>query len=231
MKTDYGTIVKKYTCYTSNPEDAEARLGRMPALAHVKGKVIVDLGCGPATCGKLLSDAGATVIGLDISPKVIEEARQVDPKGDYRVYRGLLAEKLRGAEIDCILMSFSFCVIPDREIRYMLRDIRRIISGAARLVIIEPNQERAHGIKYRNVHYHRKKGVQTGDYVHVTLGTGEGAIQLYDDIYRTHADYQELLEEAGFVIETMTEPRPEDDWGKEWEMERKYPPFLLITAR
>lgn len=234
QKTDYGMVVDGYKAYTSDPNDSEVQLGRAPALkalGSVKGKTILDFGCGPATNGRLLSASGAAVIGLDISSAVIDEARRLDPNGDYRVYRGLLAEELREFRLDGILMSFSFCVVPDREIRYLLRDMHALLGNRGRLVIVEPNQERANGAQYKNLHYHRQEGVKVGDYVHVTLGSGSGAIELYDDIYRTHADYRSLLEEAGFTVEQMFEPLPDPSWDGDWETEKEFPPFLIIVAK
>lgn len=233
MKTDYGAIVGHYQRYKTDHQDGELRLGTAPALAalgDVRGKTVLDFGCGPATISKSLREAGAIVIGFDADPRVIEVARQNDPQSDYRVYGGLLAQEVAGRRIDLVLMSFSFCVIPDREVRYILRDMRSLLGEKGKLVIIEPNQEKAHGIQYRNLHYLEKPGVQTGDLVEVMLGSGDDAMLLTDDIYRRHTDYRNLLEEAGFSIEVIEEPMPGDDWDGEWETERKYPPFLLIVA-
>ena len=108
--------------------------------------------------------------------------------------------------------------------------MRSILSKGGRLVIADPNQEKAHGVKYRELHYLSKEDVQAGDYVSVMLGSGENAILITNDVYRRHVDYRQLLEEAGFSVEAMEEPVPGDDWGNEWAMERMCPPFLLIVA-
>jgi SAM-dependent methyltransferase len=233
-KTNYGNLVNAFASYKSNPELAEWRLGHAPLLLElgaVTDLTILDFGCGPANFSSVLTERGAKIVGFDIDKRVIEQARLADPSGDYRVYRGLLADELKGKAVDLIIATFSFCLVPDRELRYILRDMRTLLKSGGKLVVLEPNQERAHGIQYANLHYHRKEGVQSGDYVEVTLGAGENAILLTDDIYRTHADYRQLFEEAGFVIEKMMEPRPDATWGEQWEMELKYPPFLLITVR
>lgn len=235
MKTNYGNVVDRYQHYTSddNVNDPELRLGRIPALTalgRVSGKTVLDLGCGPATNSSRLVAMGAYIIGFDADPVVVQKARQVHPQGDYRLNRGLLAKELERVRIERILMSFSFCVIPDREVRYILQDMREMLPKEGRLVIIEPNQEKSHGIQYPSLHYHRKEGVRTGDLVEVTLGSGENAILLTDDIYRRHSDYRQLLEEAGFTIERMEEPLPPKDWGDGRELLEKYPPFVLIVA-
>lgn len=234
MRTDYGSIVNAYTAYKNNPELAEWRLGHEPLLqelGRLEGVTIVDIGCGPANFSFMLSEQGARIIGFDADPTVIEQARLRDPKGDYRINRGLIAQELAGQEIGVVVATFSFCLIPDRELRYILRDLRQLLKSGGQLLVLEPNLEKAIGVQYANLHYHRKEGVRSGDLVHVTIGSGDNAMLLTDDIYRTHGDYRQLLEEAGFTIEKMEEPRPDVDWGDEWEMERQYPPFLLITAR
>ena len=236
MTTDYGAAAERYKRYTIDQEEggnSEQRLGRTPArlaLGDINGKVVLELGCGPGTNGRWLRENGATFIGLDADAKVIEAARQHDPHSEYRVYNGLLAEAMRGVHVDLILMSFAFCAIPDTELRYILRDMRNILPHGGKLIIVDPNQEKAHGVKYRELHYLPKEGVQSGDYVSVLLGSGEDAIHITDDVYRRHADYRRLLKEAGFSIETIEEPMPGYDWDGDWTLERKYPPFLLIVA-
>lgn len=233
MKTNYGSIVNAYWSYSINPELSEWKLGRLQfltALGSVAGQTILDFGCGPANFSSVLSEQGATVIGLDADPVVIERARQNDPNGDYRVNRGLLLQELSGVVVDTVVATFSFCVVPDRELRYDLRDMRTLVKPGGRLLILEPNLEKALGVQYADLHYHDKENVQSGDLVLVTLGTGENACELTDDIYRTHADYQQLLEEAGFTIDQFEEPRPDPSWEGDWELESVYPPFLLIVA-
>lgn len=232
-KTNYGSIVDAYLGYKNNSELAEWKLGHLPILAtmgSVAGQTILDFGCGPANFSLVLSEQGAAVIGFDADPVVIEQARQHDPHGDYRVNRGLLAQDLVGVKIDTIIATFSFCVVPDRELRYVLRDMRTLLRPDGRILILEPNLEKAHGIKYANLHYHFMENVQTGDLVSVTLGSGENACELCDDIYRTHTDYRTLLEEAGFTIDQFEEPRPDPSWEGDWELETKFPPFLLVVA-
>lgn len=233
MKTNYGLIVDAYEVYKNDLGNAEYQLGHRPILVEIgsaAGLRILDFGCGPANFSRELSERGGQVTGVDIDPTVIERARQVDPKGDYRVYRGLLAHDLAWVEFDAVIATFSFCVVPDRELRYILEDMRALLRPGGRLLIVEPNQERAHGVRYAQLHYHHRDGVRSGDLVEVTLGSGDRAVRLTDDIYRTHADYRQLLEEAGFTIERWEEPVPGSDWGDEWSLERQIPPFLLIVA-
>ncbi len=60
----------------------------MPAtlslLGNVKGKKILDFGCGSGIYAKLLTEKGAKVKGFDLSEKMLEIARRDNPKLDLR---------------------------------------------------------------------------------------------------------------------------------------------------
>jgi len=64
----------------------------MPAtfklLGNVKGKKILDLGCGSGIYAKILTRKGAVVKGFDISPEMIKIARKENPKLDLRLGSG-----------------------------------------------------------------------------------------------------------------------------------------------
>jgi SAM-dependent methyltransferase len=56
-------------------------------LGSLNGKCILDAGCGEGYLARVLAASGAQVTGIDISPRLIEQARRKDPDGsiDYRV--------------------------------------------------------------------------------------------------------------------------------------------------
>jgi SAM-dependent methyltransferase len=62
-----------------------------PGLLHIlrQNKIttglVVDLGCGSGIWARELSDAGYDVLGIDISPAMIELARKRVPRGEFRV--------------------------------------------------------------------------------------------------------------------------------------------------
>lgn len=45
---------------------------------------ICDMGCGPGRVARYLRDAGTTVFGLNLSPKMLEQARQFNPDIPFR---------------------------------------------------------------------------------------------------------------------------------------------------
>lgn len=55
-------------------------------LGNVKGKMILDLGCGSGIYARILTEKGAKVRGIDISSKLLEIAKKEAPKA--RIYEG-----------------------------------------------------------------------------------------------------------------------------------------------
>jgi 2-polyprenyl-3-methyl-5-hydroxy-6-metoxy-1,4-benzoquinol methylase len=49
-------------------------------LGDIKGKAVLDAACGNGAFTRLLHDHGATVTGLDISPRLIAQAKEMDPR-------------------------------------------------------------------------------------------------------------------------------------------------------
>jgi SAM-dependent methyltransferase len=233
----YGNFINNYTAYTNAAKGMEWEIGRRQALKRfgaLYGRTVLDFGCGPGTNAADLRNYGAGhIVGIDVSENELEEAQRIDPLGTYLHYEGrCLASAVSTYRIDAILASFSFCTIPNDVLKSILGDMRQLLAVGGELVIIDPNLERSLGVYYPGeLHYHAQAGVRSGDHVHVTLGEGEHAVELFHDIYRTHADYQRLLKDAGFIIDVLEEVVPDSTCTEGWaELARKYSPFLLIKA-
>ncbi|MBI2630469.1 class I SAM-dependent methyltransferase [Candidatus Pacearchaeota archaeon] len=91
---------KKGTSYFYN------QLLEMPTtlklLGNIRGKKVLDLGCGPGIYAKVLSEKGASVKGIDISEKSIEIAKKEAPHAEFIIGD---AEKLpyKNFEFDIVL--------------------------------------------------------------------------------------------------------------------------------
>src|SRR3989344_7974500 len=85
----YNKIAKEYHKLRINGEKFHNEYLEMPTtlklLGNVKGKKILDLGCGTGIYAKILTRKGAKVKGIDISKEEIKIARRENPKVEFKL--------------------------------------------------------------------------------------------------------------------------------------------------
>ena len=88
---------------------------------------VIDLGCGTGLLGAALAPVGASVVGIDLSAKMLEQARQ---RGVYaRTIQGDLVEELEriaAATADAVLAT---------DVLIYFGDLRNVFSAAARALV------------------------------------------------------------------------------------------------
>src|ERR1700684_2572366 len=82
VRESYDRLAEEYARRIFNelehkPLDREL-LDRFAAEVMGQGEAC-DMGCGPGQVARYLRDAGAKVFGLDLSPRMLEQARQLNP--------------------------------------------------------------------------------------------------------------------------------------------------------
>ena len=75
---------------------------------HVKGRKAVDFGCGTGRSTRFLQRLGFDIVGVDISADMIKKAKELDPKGDYRLTKDDDFNQLGDHAYDLVLSVFTF---------------------------------------------------------------------------------------------------------------------------
>ena len=118
------------------PTEAELRL-----LGDVKGKRVLELGCGGAQASIAFAKQGATAIGVDFSIAQLDYARDLCEAEEVRVElrHGDMADLafLRADSIDIAFSAFAFGYVED--LNRVFRQVHRVLKVGAPLVFSLPH--------------------------------------------------------------------------------------------
>src|SRR5258708_41019 len=108
-------------------------LDRFADQVRDKGRAC-DLGCGPGQVARYLKSSGVDVMGIDLSPQMVEQARKLNPgipfqQGDMR-HLDLPDAALAG-------MAAFYCIIhiPREDVIAVLRELNRVLMPDGLLLL------------------------------------------------------------------------------------------------
>jgi ubiquinone/menaquinone biosynthesis C-methylase UbiE len=194
-------------------------------LGKVRGKTILDLGCGAARWSKGLAALGARPVGLDLSPSRLRQANRNARKTRLRspLIRGDAEQTpFRNTSVDIVISDFgamSFCD-PYRTVPEVARILKE--NGILAFATWSPLRtlafdERHDRIQRRLVRpYFGMHRCASKEDVEFQLPYGEW-IRLFRDSGLTVENLIELPTPSGQRTPYLT--RPEVRWGERWPLE------------
>ena len=125
--------------YASPPPDTAYALEfAYYLLGNVRGRKVLDLGCGSGENMVVLASRGADVIGIDISPHLVELARQrLSPMGksDRARVATAYATGLPDESVDAV---FAIAVLHHLDLTVVREEIRRVLRKNGLFIFSEP---------------------------------------------------------------------------------------------
>jgi SAM-dependent methyltransferase len=112
--------------------EAVGRLGRFE-----RGARIADLGCGSGVFTDLLHRRGCTMVGLDLSPKLIEAGRRLYPEIEF-LEGDVERLPFPAASLDGVLLSGIVHHLPDPA--RCAAEVFRVLRPGGRYVAFDPNR-------------------------------------------------------------------------------------------
>jgi SAM-dependent methyltransferase len=95
---------------------------------------IADIGCGPGHVAAYLREQGAEVVGIDLSPAMVEEAQALHSDVEFEV-GDMRALPLLDGSLGGIVALYSLIHIPRAEVVAVLQEFRRVLRPGGRLVV------------------------------------------------------------------------------------------------
>jgi len=154
-----------------------------------------DIGCGPGQIARYLYEQGADAMGVDLSPKMVEQARQLNP-GQRFEQADMRALPFADHELAGITAFYSVIHIPRTEVTSVLKEFRRVLQPNGWLLL----------------------AFHIGDEVRHMDEFFEKPVSL-DFTFFQVAEMKQYLEAAGFALKITTERSP---YSEEHQSQRGY---------
>lgn len=202
-------------------------------MGNVKGKKILDIGCGDGAFIRKCKKKGAATVGVDISQKSINACKTKDPSGKYIVMdikKKFLKQKFDYVLSLFVLLSFN----KKREIINAIKNMRKSLNKEGRLIISVPHpafedRDKSEMKKTFNEDYiYSKKGLPM-------IYSSKKSDISFTDFHWMIEDYAEFIKKSGLAIEDIKEPIPLKKYKKEnpklYEKRVKYPSMIIFICR
>jgi SAM-dependent methyltransferase len=208
------------------PNESELRL-----LGDLKGKRVLELGCGGAQCSIAFAKQGATAIGVDFSAEQLAFARRLCERDEVRIElrQGDLADLafLRADSIDLVFSAYAFGYVDD--LNRVFRQVHRVLKVGAPLVFSLPHpaydmidDDSEEPLLIRRSYFDRAPI----DYEVDGIG--------FTDYHHTLSEIYMGLSRASYRVDLILEPPPRSDAHRSQDWRDAFvmvPRTLIVRAR
>lgn len=207
-------------------------------LGNLKGKRVLEIGCGGAQCGIAMAKQGANVIGIDISEEQLKFAKALAEKNNASIkfYQGDIKRfpYVSSKSQDLVFTAWTLLYVDD--LGSCFREAYRVLKNNGKFVLAMPHP------------FFGTINPKTLKLRQGYLGAGKWEnIETWEDrskhkfvMYRrTISEIANYLIDSGFNIEKIIEPDSRrhykrDPWYNLWEFKPKImkyvPPTIIFKA-
>ncbi|MEM6261138.1 MAG: class I SAM-dependent methyltransferase [Bacteroidota bacterium] len=221
MAVRYNELIdhKPHNAYYDRPNT----LGLLP---DVKGKSVLDAGCGPGKYAEILLEKGAEVTAFDLSPSMIELAKKRN-KGKGQFFLHDLAQPLdmlTDASFDIVLSALALHYVEDWE--PVVQEFHRVLKPSGAVII---------SIEHPFFEYNYFKSTKYFEVEQVKCDwRGFGSTVEVNSFRRSMSQCLAPFTENGFYIDKLVEPKPTQEFEqldpKHYKELNSFPAFLCIRA-
>jgi SAM-dependent methyltransferase len=208
------------------PTEAELHL-----LGDLRGKWVLELGCGGAQCSIAFAKQGATAIGVDFSAEQLAFARRLAEREEVRIElrHGDLADLafLRADSIDLVFSAYTFGYVDD--LNRVFRQVHRVLKVGAPLVFSLPHPA------YDMIDDDSEEPllIRRSYFDKTPIDYDVGGIAL-TDYHHTISDIYMGLARASYRVDLILEPEPNRSGPRSQDWRETFltvPRTLIVRAR
>ncbi len=200
---------------------------------HVTGTNALDFGCGTGRSTRFLQKLGFTTVGVDISEDMLEKARELDPKGDYRLIADGDFSQFKHNTYDIVLSAFTFDNIPTMEKKVKaFTELRNLLKSQGKIInlVSSPEIYTHEWASFSTKDFQENKHAKSGDKVRIIQTDTEDKRPVVDVVW-THESYQEVYEKAGLGIVETYKPLARKNEPYKWVNETRIAPWTIYVLR
>ena len=200
---------------------------------HVSGRKAIDFGCGAGRSTKFLRKLGFDTIGIDISEEMLKIAREIDPRGEYRLVDGADFHEIERGSRDLVLSAFTFDNIPTRERKV------KIFAGLAGLLttggaivnlVSSPDIYTHEWASFTTKDFPQNKWAKSGDKVKIIMTDVDDRRPVEDVVWSDEA-YREVYRASGFEAVGKYAPLAREDEPYDWVSETRIAPWVIYVLK
>jgi SAM-dependent methyltransferase len=208
----------------------------LPDLIHQYGGGLraLDFGCGTGRSSRFLRNLELDVTGVDISEAMLDQARALDPAGDYRlVHGGAGLDEFAPDTFGVILAAFTFDnILTDGEKADALTWLHSVLAlgGALFLVVSSPVIYVNEWASFSTKDFPENRQARDGDRVRIVMLDVPDRRPV-EDVLCTDANYRRLFENTNLEVREVRSPLATGQETTNWLSETTTAPWTIYVLR
>jgi ubiquinone/menaquinone biosynthesis C-methylase UbiE len=200
---------------------------------HVKGRKAIDFGCGTGRSTRFLQKLGFDTVGVDVAENMLKKARELDPKGDYRLIEEGNFSQFKDNAYDLVLSAFTFDNIPTMEKKVRnFRELRELLETEGRIVnvVSSPEIYTHEWASFSTKDYPENRYAESGDKVRIVQTDLEDKRPV-EDIVWTDEYYQVTFTKAELELVKTYRPLAKESEPYKWVNETRIAPWVIYVLK
>jgi ubiquinone/menaquinone biosynthesis C-methylase UbiE len=200
---------------------------------YVHGNLAIDFGCGTGRSTRFLQKLGFSTIGIDISEKMIQIAKKIDPTGDYRLINDGDFSQLALHTYDLVLSAFTFDNIPTKKKKIALfSGLANLLNQDGKIInlVSSPDMYTHEWASFSTKNFPKNKYAKSGDIVSIVTKDILDKRPCYD-IFWADQDYKKVFTQAELKLIQTYRPLAKGTEPYTWINETKIAPWVIYVLK